>query len=182
MVALNPPPFDPKAKASDFLLPATDGKIYSLDQCTGVNGLLVMFICNHCPFVQAIIDNLVKDCKRLQEVGIGIVAISVNDAEQYPEDSFDNMKKFAAKHDFCFPYLYDEAQRVAKQFEAVCTPDFFGYNRELALRYRGRFDESGMKQLPVTKHELLQAMLEIAQNGSYAGKQMPSIGCSIKWK
>lgn len=182
MVALNPPPVELGRKAVNFSLKGVDGKEYQLSDVAGKNGLLVVFICNHCPFVKAIIENIVIDAKKLQEAGVGVVAISSNDTMEFPEDSFENMKIFAKEHKFTFPYLFDDTQKVAKEFDAVCTPDFFGYNSKLELQYRGRFDDSGMQKKPNSKHELLEAMLEVAQKGLFSGEQKASIGCSIKWK
>ncbi len=182
MVALQTPKTNKGWKAIDFNLKGIDGQNYSLAQVAGKNGLLVMFICNHCPFVKAIIDKLVIDANTLQKAGIGVVAINANDAANYPEDSFDHMISFAKAHKFSFPYLHDDTQSIAKKYDAVCTPDFFGFDKNLELQYRGRFDESGMKQLDTSKHELLEAMQEVAQKGKFAGHAMPSIGCSIKWK
>lgn len=183
MVALQAPETNKGWKAVDFNLKGVDGKNYSLAQLKGKNGLLVMFICNHCPFVRAIVDKLVSDANTLQkEEGVGVVAINANDAASYPEDSYDNMINFAKTHKFSFPYLHDETQMLAKKYDAVCTPDFFGFNKDLELQYRGRFDESGMKQLASSRHELLDAMREIAHKGSFSGQAIPSIGCSIKWR
>ncbi len=182
MAALQPPLCDFGWKARDFKLKGTDDKHHSMSEIQGEKGLLVMFICNHCPFVRAIADKLAVDCKELQNLGLGVVAINANDAVEYPDDSFEKMKVFAREHNFTFPYLIDESQDVAKAYAAVCTPDFFGFNSRLELQYRGRFDESGMQQLPQSKHELLEAMREVAQNGVFKGEQHSSIGCSIKWK
>lgn len=182
MPPLETPKTDKGWKAKDFNLKGVDGKKHSLSELAGKNGLLVMFICNHCPFVKAIIDKLVIDVAILQKEGIGVVAINANDAASYPEDSYENMIEFAKSHRFTFPYLHDETQAVAKNYDAVCTPDFFGFSKNLELQYRGRFDESGMKQLASSKHELLEAMREIAEKGAFTGQEKPSIGCSIKWK
>lgn len=169
-------------KAPAFELPATDGKTYSLDDIRGERGLLVMFICNHCPYVRAIIDKIVRDASELRSLGIGSVAINANDATAYPDDSFENMKIFAAQNDFSFPYLHDESQVVAKAYNAVCTPDYFGFNGELGLQYRGRLDESGISSVPSAKRELFEAMKRVAETGHGPEHQTPSIGCSIKWK
>lgn len=181
MVALNPPPAELGKKAPSFSLKCVDGKTHSLDELKGKNGTLVMFICNHCPFVKAIVDKLAKDADELIKNGVAVIAINANNPLEYPEDSYDNMKIFAREHKFNFHYLFDETQDVAKAFGAVCTPDFFGYNSNLELQYRGRFDDSGMQQKPNSKHELLEAMLEISRTGKFAGEQKASIGCSIKW-
>jgi peroxiredoxin len=170
-------------KALDFTLPAVDGKTYSLDAIKGKNGTLVMFICNHCPYVKAVIDRIVRDANELESYGINTVAISSNDAVHYPEDSFDNMARFAKSHGFTFPYLYDESQEVAGAYDAVCTPDFFGFNGVLELQYRGRLDASRKEAGPADAHrELFEAMKEIATTGQGPRQQIPSMGCSIKWK
>ena len=169
--------------AADFSLKSTDGKSLDLAGARGPNGLLVMFICNHCPYVQAVIDDAVADCRQLQAEGIGVVAIMPNDTEAYPEDSFANMKKFAAAHRFPFPYVIDETQDVARAYDAVCTPDFFGFDRNLALGYRGRlFETAGKTPKPGAARELLAAMRAMAATGQGPARQSPSIGCSIKWR
>ena len=170
-------------KAQDFRLKSTDNKIISLNDVKGENGTLIMFICNHCPYVKAVTKDIVEDCKKLKDLGINSVAICANDAENYPEDSFDNMILFAKKHQFSFPYLVDETQEIARTYDAVCTPDFFGYNKSLELHYRGRLRE--LKNLvPVREGEsdLFKAMKQIADTGKGPEKQTPSAGCSIKWK
>lgn len=171
--------------APNFELPGVDGKRYRRSDVCGPNGLLVMFICNHCPYVKAILPRLVDDARTLMtEHGVGVVAIMANDPADYPEDSFDNMVEVARQHDFPFPYLLDASQEVAKAYGAVCTPDFFGYNERLELQYRGRFDSTG-RQLPPpadNRHELLAAMQHVATTGSGPAEQTPSIGCSIKWQ
>ena len=170
-------------KAPDFRLPATDGRTYSLADVAGKNGTVVVFICNHCPYVRGVIERLVAEAKLLAGEGIGFVAISSNDAEAYPEDSFDKMKLFAAKHGFPFPYLYDESQAVARAYEAVCTPDFFGLNGQGSIEYRGRLDDGRAgPPSPGAKRELLDAMRLIAATGKGPEKQIPSVGCSMKWK
>ena len=169
-------------KAADFALPATDGREYSLADIRGANGTLIVFICNHCPYVRAMIDRLVRDATELEGSGIGTAVICSNDANDYPEDSFDNMKVFAAEHRFPFPYLHDESQKVARAYGAVCTPDFFGFNAKGELQYRGRLDEGRMSTPAGPKRELFEAMQEIARTGSGPREQVPSIGCSIKWK
>jgi peroxiredoxin len=170
------------APAPDFELPGTDGRRYRRDALAHPNGLLVMFICNHCPYVKAVLDKLVRDASELQSHGVGTVAISSNDAVTYPEDSFDNMRALAERMHFPFPYLYDETQTVAKAFDAVCTPDFFGYNGKLALQYHGRLDDAGRLDRPDAPRELFNAMLQVARTGRGPAQQTPSIGCSIKWK
>ena len=168
--------------AVDFDLPATDGKRYKLADVRGPNGLLVMFICNHCPYVKAVIDRIVRDCADLQSQGVGAVAISANDSTDYPEDSFDNMRRAAQQLRFPFPYLWDETQDVARAYGAVCTPDFFGYNARLELQYRGRLDASRTAPVPDARRELYEAMLQIARTGAGPKEQIASMGCSIKWK
>jgi len=172
------------AKAKDFSLKGVDGKTYALKDVTGQRGTLVMFICNHCPFVKTIVTRLVEDMKVLQSKGIGVVAIMPNDTVSHPDDSFDNMKKFSQQHGFTFPYVIDETQEVAKSYGAVCTPDFFGYNAAGELQFRGRLDEVNPSKpaTPVTKKELLEAMLLIAETGKGPVQQTPSMGCNIKWK
>lgn len=170
------------ARAIDFSLPGVDGRTHTLASCRGPLGIVVMFICNHCPYVKAIRERLVFDTKDLMAAGIGVVAISSNDVREYPEDSFDNMKELARVARFKFPYLYDESQAVARAYGAVCTPDFFGYNANLELQYRGRLDSAGVAtRNATTKRELVDAMLEIAKRGSTKVEQIPSMGCSIKW-
>lgn len=183
MVSLETPVCDFDLPAIDFSLPGTDGKVWTLDDCRGENGLLVMFICNHCPYVKAIIDRLVRDTNELKTLGINTVAIMSNDIVDYPADSFDNMKLFAQEQGFTFPYLLDESQQVAKAYGAVCTPDFFGYNGDLKLQYRGRLDES-RKQAAATdvRRDLFEAMKQVARTGHGPKQQIPSMGCSIKWR
>lgn len=169
--------------APDFSLPGTDGRLWRRDEIAGPAGLLVVFICNHCPYVKAIVDRLVRDARELAQTGIGVVAISSNDATAYPDDAFEPMREFARQHGFGFPYLYDESQQVARAYGAVCTPDFFGYNRALELQYRGRLDASGRQPAaPDARRELVEAMLMIARTGQGPKQQTPSIGCSIKWR
>ena len=170
-------------KAPSFTLPGVDGKTYSLDELRGPNGTLVMFICNHCPYVKAVIERIVRDVDELRPLGINAVAISSNDVAHYPEDSFDNMKRFAAAHRFSFPYLFDESQGVARAYDAACTPDFFGFNADLELQYRGRLDASRKEAAPPdVRRDLFEAMKQIAETGRGPREQVPSIGCSIKWK
>jgi peroxiredoxin len=169
--------------APSFRLPATDGRIYTLDDVRGPRGTLVMFICNHCPYVQAILDRIVRDAADLAALGIGSVAISSNDAATYPEDSFPRMKEAAEQNRFPFPYLYDETQDVARRYGAVCTPDFFGFNQALELQYRGRLDASRKDPAPQgARRELYEAMKLVAETGRGPAEQIPSMGCSIKWK
>ena len=168
--------------AIDFSLPGTDGKTWRLEQVKGPKGLLVMFICNHCPYVKAVQDRIVRDARELQALGVNSVAIMSNDPADYPEDSFDNMQRVARELDFPFPYLWDESQAVAKAYGAVCTPDFFGYNAKLELQYRGRLDESRKDAVPNARRDLFEAMKQVAQTGHGPRAQIPSMGCSIKWK
>jgi peroxiredoxin len=181
-MAATPPVCDFNAHAPDFDLPATDGRRYRRDAVAGPNGLLVIFICNHCPFVKAVLDKIVRDAADLKAQGVGTVAICSNDPADYPEDSFDNMKALAARMRFPFPYLWDESQDVAKAYGAVCTPDFFGYNAKLGLQYRGRLDDSGRNAKPDGERELYNAMVQVARTGKGPAKQTSSIGCSIKWR
>jgi len=182
-MALETPVCDFGLPAIDFSLPGTDGQIWTLDDCRGDNGLLVMFICNHCPYVQAVLDRLVRDTRELKQYGINSVAIMANDVDEYPEDSFDNMKRIAEQQEFSFPYLYDESQQVAQAYGAVCTPDFFGYNQDLKLQYRGRLDASRKQAAePDVRRDLFEAMKQVAETGHGPENQIPSMGCSIKWR
>ncbi|MGH6924094.1 MAG: thioredoxin family protein [Propylenella sp.] len=167
----------------DFSLKGTDGRTYSLADIKGERGTLVMFICNHCPYVKAVIGRLNDDCRALIAAGIGCVAIMPNDSESYPADSFENMQAFAKQHGLVFPYLKDETQEVARAFGALCTPDPFGFNSKGDLQYRGRVDSAGSR--PPTgdeKRELREAMLMVAKTGKGPSEQIPSVGCSIKWR
>jgi peroxiredoxin len=168
--------------AKPFDLPATDGKRYTLEDVRGPKGTLVMFICNHCPYVKAVLDRIIRDVKDLKEQGIGVIAISANDPVTYPEDSFDNMKRLAEAKRLPFPYAFDESQAVARAYRAVCTPDFFGYNAKLELQYRGRLDASKTTPVPGAIRELYEAMVQVAETGRGPEDQIPSMGCSIKWK
>lgn len=170
-------------EAPDFALPATHGRSYRLADVAGPNGTVVVFICNHCPYAKAVAPRLVADAKTLIAEGIGFAAISSNDAAAYPEDSFGRMKEFAALHGFPFPYLYDESQAVARAYDAVCTPDFFGLSRAGTIEYRGRLDEGRKdKPPPGARRELVEAMRMIARTGKGPSEQFPSVGCSIKWR
>lgn len=183
MALLETPICDFGKKAVDFSLPGVDGRIWSLQHCMGEKGLLLMFICNHCPYVKAVQDRIVRDARELQQFGIESVAIMSNDPTEYPEDSFDNMKLLAERLNFSFPYLLDESQEAAKQYGAVCTPDFFGYNADFELQYRGRLDASRKETAPDdTRRDLFEAMKLIAETDRGPQKQIPSMGCSIKWK
>src|SRR5512132_1533130 len=162
--------------AARFDLPGIDGRRHSQESARGPNGLLVMFICNHCPYVRAIASKLVRDIDELAALGIGSIAIMSNDATTYPEDSFDNMKTFAAEHGFRFPYVVDESQEIARAYDAVCTPDFFGFDRDLTLAYRGRLDASGRSSDPTARRELFDAMSQVARTGRAPVDQHPSIG------
>ncbi|UZD92267.1 thioredoxin family protein [Cognatishimia activa] len=183
MPALNPPVCDFDWPAPAFLLPATDGKAYALSDVAGSNGTLIMFICNHCPYVVGVIDRLVRDAGELQSNGVGVAAICSNDAEMYPQDGIDPMTDFARDHGFTFPYLHDEDQSVAKAYGAVCTPDFFGFNAVGGLQYRGRLDAAGRMNRPSeAERELFHAMIQVAKTGQGPLEQVPSMGCSIKWR
>lgn len=182
-MAVSPPVCDFGWKAPGFTLPGTDGRDWSLDQIAGPKGTLLMFICNHCPYVQAVMDRMVRDAKDLQALGIGVAAISANDAEAYPADSFDMMKAEAARRGFTFPYLSDESQAVAKAYDAICTPDFFGFDAKGGLQYRGRLDASGRQPAAAdVRRELFDGMKLVAETGHGPRDQVASMGCSIKWK
>ncbi len=180
-MAVETPVCDFGWKAPAFSLPATDGRYYKLEDLMGENGLLVMFICNHCPYVKSVIDRIVRDANELKEMGINIVAICANDANDYPEDSFENMGQFAKDNGFTFPYLHDEDQAIAKAYNAVCTPDFFGFDKNFGLQYRGRLDASRKEAAPDARRDLFEAMKQVAQTGKGPAEQIPSMGCSIKW-
>ena len=182
MVSLTTPPGRLGADAPAFDLPGIDGKRHTLDSSRGPNGLVVMFICNHCPYVKAIVDKIVRDAHDLAAAGVGCIAVMSNDPAEYPEDSFANMQAVAARHGFAFPYVVDATQEVARAYGAVCTPDFFGFDRELRLVYRGRLDASGRSPDPTAVRELCPAMLAVARGEPAPAVQHPSIGCSIKWK
>ncbi len=169
-------------KAVDFDLEGVDGRRYRLADVRGPKGTLVMFICNHCPYVKAVIDRIVRDCKELKARGIGAIAVMSNDAEAYPEDSFERMKETAQRLAFPFPYAIDRTQEVARAYGAACTPDFFGFNAKDELQYRGRLDESRNSPAPGARRELFEAMVKIAETGRGPADQTPSMGCSIKWR
>lgn len=182
MVSLETPVCEFDLAAPEFNLPGVDGKAWTLQDCKGDKGLLIMFICNHCPYVKAVLERIVRDSRELLEHGINSVAIMSNDPSMHEEDSFENMQKIAVEYDFPFPYLLDESQSVAKAYGAVCTPDFFGYNADLKLQYRGRLDASRKETAPVDVHrDLFESMLQVAQTGQGPAEQIPSMGCSIKW-
>ncbi len=182
MVSLETPVCDFNRPAIDFSLSGVDGKTWTLRDCAGEKGLLVMFICNHCPYVKAVRDRIVRDTDGLKPMGLNSVAIMSNDPTQYEEDSFENMRMVAEEYGFGFPYLLDETQAVARAYGAVCTPDFFGYNADLKLQYRGRLDESRKEAAgPGVRRELFEAMRLVAETGRGPADQVQSIGCSIKW-
>ena len=169
-------------KPHSFSLKGVDDKIYKLEDCLGDKGTVVMFICNHCPYVKAIIKNIVEDSNNLKNLGVKAIAIMSNDTKNYPDDSFDKMKEFAKDNKFNFPYVIDETQEVAKKFGAVCTPDFFGYNSNRELQYRGRMRElKELKPINDDESDLFKAMKLIAQTGKGPKNQIPSMGCNIKW-
>jgi peroxiredoxin len=183
MMAASPTDILLDVPAPDFALPGVDGKTYSFADIAGPKGTVVVFICNHCPYVLAIVDRLVKDARVLMSEGIGFAAICSNDAVTYPDDSFPRMKDFAKRHVLPFPYLHDESQEVARAYGAVCTPDFFGYGADGKLKYRGRLDEGRRDPPPPgARRELLESMRLIAATNEIPADQTPSIGCSIKWK
>lgn len=182
-MAARPPICDFGWPAPDFALPGIDGATHSLRDLAGPKGTVVVFICNHCPYVVAVGDRLSREARELKAFGINTVAICSNDATAYPADSFENMKRFAERFDFPFPYLHDESQSVAKAYGAVCTPDFFGFDASLGLQYRGRLDSSGREPAsPDTRRELVEAMRQVAETGQGPRNQTASMGCTIKWK
>ncbi len=182
MVSLETPVCDFGIPAVDFSLPGVDGQTWTLADCKGSNGLLVMFICNHCPYVKAVCERLVRDTQELLDYGVNSVAIMSNDPTEYAEDSFENMQRVAREFGFPFPYLIDTTQAIAKSYGAICTPDFFGYNDRLELQYRGRLDASRKETAPADAHrDLFEAMKLIARTGEGPREQLPSMGCSIKW-
>lgn len=182
MVALQTPPAIAGWRAPDFRLKGTDGRMWSPKDAMGEKGLVIMFICNHCPYVQAIATKIARDMDDLKKLGVGAIAVMSNDVGNYPEDSFDNMKLFQAKHRFNFPYVIDETQEVARKYDAVCTPDFFGFDANFTLQYRGRLDDSGRSPKEGGVRELYEAMKKISETGRAPAIQHPSIGCSIKWR
>ncbi len=181
MASISPPVCDFGWKAPDFSLKNVDGNTLSLDLLMGKKGLLVMFICNHCPYVKAILPRLIADVAELKMLGMNTVAIMSNDPTDYPEDSFENMQMIANEMAFPFPYLIDPTQETAKAYGAVCTPDFFGFNNQFELQYRGRFDESRKETAEGSTRDLFRAMKQVAQTGHGPKEQVPSIGCSMKW-
>jgi peroxiredoxin len=182
LVSLQPPVCDFGWKARDFDLPGVDGRRHTLQSARGRNGLLVMFICNHCPYVKSVRDRIVRDTRELLLHGIGSIAIMSNDPAEYAEDSFDNMRKVAQESAFPFPYVWDETQQAARDYGAVCTPDFFGFNANLELQYRGRLDASRKEPVAGAPRDLFNAMVQVAQTGKGPLEQIASMGCSIKWK
>jgi len=182
MTLMYTPICDTGLLAPDFDLLGVDGRQWTREQCMGENGLLVMFICNHCPYVKSIQQRLVEDVSVLQQHGIGVVAIMSNNPQDYPEDSFENMQLVAAEKNYNFPYLIDPKQQLAKNYGAICTPDFFGYNSRMELQYRGRLDASGMEAgVSNVRRDLVEAMILMAKTGEGPIEQIPSMGCSIKW-
>ena len=182
MALTKTPICDFNLSAIDFKLKSVENTVLSLSDIKGENGTLIMFICNHCPYVKAIIRDLVEDCEKLKDLGINSAAIMSNDTINYPDDSYENMMKFSSKHKFSFPYLIDETQEIAKKYDAVCTPDFFGYNKDLKLNYRGRIRElKDLKPIRNGSSELFEAMKLISETQKGPDIQKPSLGCSIKW-
>jgi len=182
MVSLQTPVCEFGLPAIDFDLAGVDGKQWTLASCAGEKGLLVMFICNHCPYVKSVLDRIVRDTAELRDLGINSVAIMSNDPHEYEEDSFDNMRRVSEQNGFSFPYLFDETQQVAQAYGAVCTPDFFGYNADLQLQYRGRLDESRKTAASAdVRRDLFEAMKQLAETGTGPEEQIASMGCSIKW-
>lgn len=183
MASLSPPVCDFGRPAIDFDLPGVDGRRHTLASARGPQGLLVMFICNHCPYVKAVLDRIIRDARELGALGVGSIAIMSNDTNDYPEDSWEHMQRIARELEFPFPYVLDGSQAVAKSYGAVCTPDFFGYNAKLELQYRGRLDESRKAAAsPTAQRELFGAMRAVVETGLGPRQQTPSIGCSIKWR
>ena len=181
-MAATPPVCDFGERAHEFTLPATDGRSYRLAELKGPKGTVIVFMCNHCPYVKTVIDRLIRDAKDLQALGVNLIAICSNDATTHPGDSFANMRRWAEEKAFPFKYLHDESQAVARAYDAVCTPDFFGYNGELELQYRGRLDASKTSLVDGARRELFEAMRQVAETGRGPAEQTPSMGCSIKWK
>ncbi|MEM1272632.1 MAG: thioredoxin family protein [Pseudomonadota bacterium] len=181
-MAAQPPVCDFGWRAPDFALPATDGRTYAITDVAGPNGLVVAFICNHCPYVLAVLDRIIRDARDLSKLGIGFAAICSNDAESYPSDSFPKMVEMAEARHFPFPYLHDADQSVARAWDAACTPDFFGFNARQELQYRGRLDASRAQAGPAElRRDLYEAMRQVAETGQGPQDQIPSMGCSIKW-
>ena len=181
-MAAIPPLCDFGWKASPFRLPGVDGKRYKLDSVRGKHGLLVMFICNHCPYVKSIRERILRDTLELKQHGINSIAIMSNDPAEYEEDSFEHVTEAAQVFNYPFPYVWDETQQIARDYGAVCTPDFFGFNANLELQYRGRLDASRKDTVPDASRDLFEAMARVAKTGKGPAEQIPSMGCSIKWK
>jgi len=182
-MAIKTPICDFGQTAKNFELKSINHKFIKLNDAKGQNGTLIMFICNHCPYVKAVIKYIVEDCKNLEKLDVKSLAICSNDSINYPEDSFDRMIEFSKNHNFSFPYLIDETQEIAKKYTAVCTPDFFGYNKNLELQYRGRIRElKDLKQIGIGESDLFKAMKQIAETNMGPKEQVSSMGCSIKWK
>jgi peroxiredoxin len=181
-MAATPPICEFGWKAVDFDLPGIDGERYDLARIRGETGTLIMFICNHCPYVKAVAGRIAAEAEALKTLGIGVAAINSNDAVTYPEDSFENMIAFAKAHGFGFPYLHDETQDVARAYDAICTPDFFGFNADLELQYRGRLDASRTTLVEGARRDLYEAMAQVAETGQGPREQISSMGCSIKWR
>ena len=177
-----PPVCDFGWKAAEFNLTATDDHTCSLADIRGDNGTLLMFICNHCPYVLSVLDRIKRDAVALQDLGIGLAAICSNDPISHPDDGFEQMREMALREGFSFPYLHDETQAVAHAYGASCTPDFFGFNVDDELQYRGRLDNSGKSAQPGAQRDLFNAMKQVSETGSGPSEQFPSMGCSIKWK
>jgi len=182
MVATQTPICDFGWKAVDFRLEDSDGRLYRLEDIRGPNGTLILFICNHCPYVRAVADRIARDVEDLQAKGIGVIAIMPNDYQHYPDDAPARMKDFAEQHGFTFPYVVDETQEVARRYGAICTPDFFGFNADLELQYRGRLDASRREAVEGAPRELYEAMCQVAETGRGPEQQTASMGCSIKWR
>jgi peroxiredoxin len=183
MVAMETPVCDFGWPAPDFALKGTDGRTYRLKDVAGDKGTLVVFMCNHCPYVKAVLDRIVRDAAELRDYGVNTVAIMPNDTAAYPDDSFENMRALAEEKAFPFPYLIDETQETARAYNAVCTPDFYGFDADLGLQYRGRLDESRKQTAPEgARRDLFEAMKQVAETGRGPAEQIPSIGCSIKWR
>ena len=181
-MAATPPICDFGIPAPEFELKGVDGKTHDLASLKGAKGTVIVFMCNHCPYVKSILDRLVRDAEDLAEIGVNMVGICANDAETYPEDSFDRMKELSESKQFPFIYLHDESQTVAQAYGAVCTPDFFGYDGDLKLQYRGRLDASRTTLVPNARRDLYEAMKQVAETGHGPEEQIASMGCSIKWK
>ncbi|MFP6756759.1 MAG: thioredoxin family protein [Alphaproteobacteria bacterium] len=181
-MAETPPICDFGWRAPGFRLMGTDDQWHDLEELRGSRGTLIVFMCNHCPYVKAILDRLARDARELADLGVVTIGISANDPISYPDDNFDNMVRVAADKHFPFPYLFDETQDVARAYDAVCTPDFFGFDADLGLQYRGRLDESRVTEVPGARRELFEAMRRVAETGAGPETQVPSMGCSIKWR